>query len=153
MKTLTGLFGSSLDGCLLSNSPPHALRQSLDLIMMGESVFPFSLLMSSFPAEADPISAEPTIVNESFSMRELQVLAILQNGKSNKTIAREVGLSEATIKVHIKNVLRKLGASNRTEAAIWMMKHQNLLQDTEYLPALPERDHHSMADVLAHEDF
>jgi two-component system nitrate/nitrite response regulator NarL len=127
LKSLNTIFGSSLDGWLLSSSPPQVLRQSLDLIMMGESVLPFSLISSSFPNATEPTVAreeqqEP--VGENFSMREMQVLEILQAGKSNKTIARELGLSEATVKVHMKNVLRKLGATNRTEAAIWMTKHR-----------------------------
>lgn len=126
LKTLNAIFGSSLDGWLLSSSPPQVLRQSLDLIMMGESVLPYSLIASSFPNETEPTQEEPLVAEETFSLRELQVLEILQNGKSNKIIARELGLSEATIKVHIKNVLRKLGASNRTEAAIWMTKHRRM---------------------------
>jgi two-component system, NarL family, nitrate/nitrite response regulator NarL len=109
------------------------LRQSLELIMMGESVLPFSLIASSFPNETEPRHEEQpqaaTAAEYAFSMRELQVLEILQNGKSNKVIARELGLSEATVKVHIKNVMRKLGASNRTEAAIWMTKHRRMVED------------------------
>src|ERR1700749_2966628 len=83
LKTLNTIFGSSLDGWLLSSSPPQVLRQSLDLIMMGESVLPYSLIASSFPNETTPTQEEPAAVEETFSMRELQVLEILQNGKSN----------------------------------------------------------------------
>jgi hypothetical protein len=59
----------------------------------------------------------------------------LQNGKSNKVIARELGLSEATVKVHIKNVMRKLGVANRTEAAIWMTKHRKTTEDINGRPS------------------
>jgi|SwirhisoilCB3_FD_contig_51_5425100_length_1097_multi_4_in_0_out_0_1 two-component system nitrate/nitrite response regulator NarL len=154
LKTLNAIFGSSLDGWLLSSSPPQVLRQSLDLIMMGESVLPYSLIASSFPNETEPTQDEPAVAEETFSLRELQVLEILQNGKSNKIIARELGLSEATIKVHIKNVLRKLGASNRTEAAIWMTKHRrasanmNSRQPT-LDPLTPESD----LGLVANDDF
>jgi two-component system nitrate/nitrite response regulator NarL len=154
LKTLNAIFGSSLDGWLLSSSPPQVLRQSLDLVMMGESVLPFSLIASSFPTEAAPAPEEPAAVEETFSLRELQVLEILQNGKSNKIIARELGLSEATIKVHIKNVLRKLGASNRTEAAIWMTKHTRL--STNVNGHQPARDPSSVGTdlgLVASEDF
>jgi two-component system nitrate/nitrite response regulator NarL len=154
LKTLNAIFGSSLDGWLLSSSPPQVLRQSLDLVMMGESVLPFSLIASSFPDEAAPLHEEPSAVEETFSIRELQVLEILQNGKSNKIIARELGLSEATIKVHIKNVLRKLGASNRTEAAIWMTKHRRLSANMN--GHQPELDSSALSTELgraANEDF
>ena len=131
LKTLNSIFGSTFDGCLLSNSPPQALRQSLALIMMGESVLPLSLIASALSAETESIQHEVGPAEDTFSARELEVLTILQDGKSNKTIARELGLSEATIKVHIKNVLRKLGASNRTEAAIWMTRHKKGVLGTD----------------------
>jgi two-component system, NarL family, nitrate/nitrite response regulator NarL len=133
LKTLNAIFGGSVDGWLLSSSPPQVLRQSLELIMMGESVLPFSLIASSFPNETEPRREEQppatTAAEYAFSTRELQVLEILQNGKSNKVIARELGLSEATIKVHVKNVMRKLGAANRTEAAIWMSRQRKTTED------------------------
>ena len=154
LKTLNAIFGSSLDGWLLSSSPPQVLRQSLDLIMMGESVLPFSLIASSFPNEVETSQEEQPVVEETFSIRELQVLEILQNGKSNKIIARELGLSEATIKVHIKNVLRKLGASNRTEAAIWMTKHRRMTANINgHQPALDPLTPGSDMGLVANDDF
>jgi len=154
LKTLNTIFGSSLDGWLLSSSPPQVLRQSLDLIMMGESVLPYSLIASSFPNETTPRQEEPAAMEETFSMRELQVLEILQNGKSNKIIARELGLSETTIKVHIKNVLRKLGASNRTEAAIWMTKHRRLSANLNgHQPTLESLTPDSDLGLVANDDF
>ena len=44
-------------------------------------------------------------------------------GASNKEIASRIGLAEATIKVHIKSILRKVEAANRTQAAMWAQKH------------------------------
>jgi DNA-binding NarL/FixJ family response regulator len=48
--------------------------------------------------------------------RELAVLSLLRQGKANKIIAYELGISENTAKVHIRNILRKVGATNRTQA-------------------------------------
>jgi DNA-binding NarL/FixJ family response regulator len=53
-----------------------------------------------------------------FTTRERTVLRRLQDGKPNKSIARELGLSESTVKVHVRSVFRKLGVQNRTEAAL-----------------------------------
>jgi DNA-binding NarL/FixJ family response regulator len=50
--------------------------------------------------------------------RQRQVLACLKNARSNKEIARELDMSEATVKVHVRQVMRKLGATNRTHAAV-----------------------------------
>lgn len=130
-ETLNMIFRSTLDGCLLSSSSCHALHQSLDLILMGESVIPVSLLGAPTSANAEPLRSQPevSVSVHAFSDREVEILTILQDGKSNKEIARDLGLSEATVKVHIKNVLRKLGVSNRTEAAIWMAKNNKALLD------------------------
>ena len=51
--------------------------------------------------------------------RETEVLGSLSRGHSNKEIARELDMSAATVKVHLKGVLRKLQVRNRTEAAVW----------------------------------
>lgn len=65
---------------------------------------------------------EQTIV--ALSDREAQVLRGLANGFSNKMIARNLAISEATVKVHVKALMRKIRASNRTQAAIWAMNHR-----------------------------
>jgi len=55
------------------------------------------------------------------SVRQQSILRCLVQGDSNKTIARKIGISEATVKVHVKAVLRRIRVSNRTQAAIWAM--------------------------------
>jgi two-component system nitrate/nitrite response regulator NarL len=59
------------------------------------------------------------------STREAQILRHLTQGASNKLIARELGLAEATIKVHLKAILRKAKVANRTQAAMWAQQHMN----------------------------
>jgi two-component system nitrate/nitrite response regulator NarL len=54
-------------------------------------------------------------------MREVQILACLVAGHPNKVISRQLAISEATVKVHVKAILRKVGVQNRTQAAIWAM--------------------------------
>ena len=55
--------------------------------------------------------------------RETQILRFLLSGYSNKAIARQLNIAEATVKVHLKGVLRKVNAANRTQAAIWALSH------------------------------
>jgi two-component system, NarL family, nitrate/nitrite response regulator NarL len=57
------------------------------------------------------------------SEREIQVLDGLVKGHANKVIARGCGVTEATVKVHMKSILRKIRACNRTQAAIWALEH------------------------------
>jgi DNA-binding NarL/FixJ family response regulator len=66
-------------------------------------------LLSLLPA--DPIMAEP------FTPRQMAVLSYLKLGKSNKAIAHELGMSESTVKVHLRNIMKKMNVTNRTEAA------------------------------------
>jgi len=78
------------------------------------------------PAEAALPAAEAKLDPNTLvglSGREDQILKCLVNGLSNKLIARELNMAEATVKVHLRALLRKLKAQNRTQAAIWAMKN------------------------------
>jgi DNA-binding CsgD family transcriptional regulator len=57
------------------------------------------------------------------SEREIQILDGLVKGHSNKVIGRRCNITEATVKVHMKSILRRIRASNRTQAAIWALGH------------------------------
>jgi two-component system nitrate/nitrite response regulator NarL len=59
------------------------------------------------------------------SLREGAILNALVQGKSNKIIAYQLCITEATVKVHVKAILRKIRVQNRTQAAIWALHHQN----------------------------
>ena len=54
-----------------------------------------------------------------FTARQIDVLTCLRQGKPNKTIAFELGMSESTVKVHIRQIMDKLHASNRTQVALF----------------------------------
>lgn len=62
------------------------------------------------------------------SPRETAILLCLIDGDSNKSIARKIGITEATVKAHVKAILRKIRVQNRTQAAIWGMNNALLLQ-------------------------
>jgi two-component system nitrate/nitrite response regulator NarL len=70
-----------------------------------------------------PLSGELGLARarHDLSRRELTILRCLTSGASNKMIARELDISEATVKVHVKAILRKIRVHNRTQAAIWAM--------------------------------
>ncbi|MEA2725943.1 MAG: two-component system, NarL family, nitrate/nitrite response regulator NarL [Acetobacteraceae bacterium] len=78
------------------------------------------------PDSAPPRPVEDAIQNgflERLSDREHVILMQLTQGASNKHIARELNIAEATVKVHVKSLLRKIRVSNRTQAAMWAMNH------------------------------
>lgn len=70
------------------------------------------------PHAEQPGQDEPANFMATFTAREADVLAALQKGRSNKWIAHHLNLSENTVKVHIRHIMRKLRATNRTEAVI-----------------------------------
>jgi two-component system nitrate/nitrite response regulator NarL len=110
-------------------SGPEVLIKSLELVMLGEAVLPFEVLRSFIDAahqsESQPFrdsTAEPKLSDLKeckLSVREAEILGCLTKGEPNKVIARKLDITEATIKVHVKAILRKIGASNRTQAAMW----------------------------------
>lgn len=57
------------------------------------------------------------------SARQLEVLALLCEGQANKGIARALGISACTVKLHVQGILQKLGASNRVQAVIFAYRH------------------------------
>jgi two-component system nitrate/nitrite response regulator NarL len=100
-----------------------ALHYSLELVLLGEQIFP--TLQSLLKPRSAPVG-EPSVTTSrqaALSTRERQILACLVDGQPNKTIARNLNMAEATVKVHLKALLRKIDAQNRTQAAIWGMNH------------------------------
>ncbi len=112
---------SGLDGLVLKSRCVEAIVKSLELAMLGERVFPVEALRPpSDRSEEQPCHrAIQDNVTYNMSSREIEVLKILSKGRANKEIARHLGISEATVKVHVKAILRKSQMRNRTEAALW----------------------------------
>lgn len=65
-------------------------------------------------------------LNPHLSFREKQVVVLVSRGKLNKEIAHELHLAEGTIKEYLNRIFRKLSVSNRTELAVWALRHQQL---------------------------
>jgi two-component system nitrate/nitrite response regulator NarL len=107
---------ASLSGILTYGLSGDAFVRSLRLICSGERLFPTTLERSR---PAQPNDNALRAAGARLSPREREVLLHLVDGHSNKGIARILGMSEATVKVHLKNVLRKIRVDNRTQAAIW----------------------------------
>jgi DNA-binding NarL/FixJ family response regulator len=109
-------------GYLLKASPSAKLCEAIRLAARGESllepsvaakvVAEFARIGDREPRRSFPPLAEP------LSVRERDVLRLLAEGRSNKEIARELGIAEGTVKNHMSNVLGKLGVLDRTQAAL-----------------------------------
>ena len=89
------------------------LVNAVRFMAMGEQYAPIDFMTQ----EEEDVAPNP--LAEKLSRRELQVLEGLSQGKSNKEIARDLDLQEPTIKLHVKTLYRKIGAGNRTQAALF----------------------------------
>jgi len=76
----------------------------------------------------DSIWLEPAhgVPMASLTKRERDVLRLIAKGQTNKMIARKLDISEGTVKVHVKNLLHKLGLRSRVEAAVWVLEHERI---------------------------
>ena len=119
VEALRAAMGGGADGFLSKSVSPEALIQSLQLVMLGEKVFPTNLAAMLL----DMTAAGPQHSVRGLSPREQEILQALVTGASNKMIAIKLGIMEATVKVHLKTLLRKIDVNNRTQAAIWAMNN------------------------------
>jgi two-component system nitrate/nitrite response regulator NarL len=114
----------SFDAYLLKDMSSETLTQSLQLVMLGQQIFPPGHMAPLLRTEVKARPPEPRDPSsKGLSPRETQILRHLANGCSNKAIARELNISEATVKVHLNALLRKVRAANRTQAAMWALNN------------------------------
>ena len=98
-------------GFLPKTMPAKSLIHAVRFMAAGEQYAPVSFMTEKEPETSHPLA-------DKLSPRETEVLDGLCRGLSNKEIARELDLQEVTIKLHVKTLCRKLGARNRTQAAM-----------------------------------
>lgn len=133
LKQIITAFQAGADAYLVKSVTCEVLVKTLDLVMLGEVVFPSIVLdllrehVQQSDAEHEAQAAEKPsdghYQTKGLSVRETVILRCLMEGDSNKLIARKFDITEATVKVHVKAILRKIHAKNRTQAAIWAASH------------------------------
>lgn len=141
LEALAGAFAAGADGYLLKNISAPALVASCRLAMLGEKVFPriVTQFLGASQSRGTVVETQGTSVGEvELSDRELCIVRSLAAGQTNKCIANHLGITEATVKVNLKTILRKVGASNRTQVAIWAL--QNNLKPIESRPYVTAAD-------------
>ena len=102
-------------GYLLKDADPQEVVRAVRAAHRGEALLDPSVAARLVDAIAEPPGTEPS---ERLTPREQQVLALIARGLPNKLIARELGISEKTVKTHVGHVLAKLGVTDRTQAAL-----------------------------------
>jgi len=127
---------AGVEGFLSKDISLEVLQCAIELVLLGEHIVPAALARmlldrgSSLQAAeilhsppGDKPVALPARSTTFLSSREHQILRCLVDGLTNKAIARELDITEATVKVHVKALLRKTRMANRTQAAIWGLNY------------------------------
>ena len=109
-EDLIGSIKAGANGYLLKNAEPEELRKAILLAKGGKSI-----LSPEVTSQVMGMIREHQ-AGKDVSNREIEVLRLLAEGKTNAQIAVDLVISQNTVKTHIKNTMKKLGASNRTEA-------------------------------------
>jgi two-component system, NarL family, nitrate/nitrite response regulator NarL len=133
---VTHAVQAGLDGLCPTTMSHEALILALELVVLGEGFIPADVGLAllnaqprgyeaGFGLSAAAVPANDGSSGKSLSGREAQILHLITQGAANKVIARDLGLAEATVKVHVKAILRKVKVSNRTQAALWAQQHMN----------------------------
>ncbi|MEO3431275.1 response regulator transcription factor [Pelagibius sp. CAU 1746] len=123
-RTLASCLNAGAAAFLLKDISLEALIHSLKLALLGQKVMPTDLAAALINGAAglQPVGGKG-VESYGLSDRELEILRCLVNGDANKVIANRLDITEATVKVHMKSLLRKIKAGNRTQAAIWALNH------------------------------
>jgi two-component system nitrate/nitrite response regulator NarL len=137
---LVSAFRAGADGYFVDIMTCDVFIKSVELVVMGETIFPPAFLSFVLGPDGEQL-AETVLLDEKneailfatedtltpqLSPREKSILHCLIEGDSNNCIARKIDIAEATVKVHVKAILRKIRVQNRTQAAIWGMNNGSL---------------------------
>ena len=108
-------------GYLMKDMDPDDLVLALRKVIQGEMVVAPELagkLAMIIKNRDEDLEEEDKSIFSSLSPREMEILSHLTEGQSNKVIARHLGISDGTVKLHVKSILKKLGLHSRVEAAV-----------------------------------
>ena len=110
-------LGAGAIGYLLKHAGPDELLGAIRAASSGDSPLD--------PKAARAVLEERRGLNatQELSPREQEVLLLVRKGRANKQIARELGISERTVKAHLTNIFARIGVTDRTQAALWAERH------------------------------
>ncbi|MFM5166010.1 two-component system response regulator NarL [Aeromonas veronii] len=121
-QDVVALLKAGADGYLLKDTEPDLLLAQLADVMTGKQILsePLRLYLENI-YELDHLQQKL----ESLTRREMQILREIAKGLSNKQVASVLHISEGTVKVHVKSLLKKLEAQSRVEAAVMYLEQRN----------------------------
>jgi two-component system, NarL family, nitrate/nitrite response regulator NarL len=127
-RDLAAALRGGARGYLLKTMDSEMLASAIQRTMAGESVVSLEMtskLVNAFQTGQGTVTPPPppavdTDPIHSLSPREREILALIAKGASNKEVARDLNIAEATVKIHVQHILRKLNLSSRVQAAVYL---------------------------------
>ena len=110
------VMAKGADGFMPADIPLEVAAHALRLVLAGGQYFPAETLLAAHKSKEEPQLSAPG-PRGMFTRRQVAVIDALRRGKANKIIAYELSMCESTVKVHVRNIMKKLNAKNRTEVA------------------------------------
>lgn len=111
-----------VDGYVLKDSSSSVLKKAIFTVLNGDTYIQPEL-RPILKRRMDEKASNASLIENSLTRRELEVLKLLAEGLFNKEIAYTLSISEKTVKNHVSNIFRKINVSDRTQAAVYAIKH------------------------------
>ncbi len=111
------------DGYLLKDMEPEDIVDNIKQAVLGKLALTDRLTQVLAKTWQQP-KKKNTASIDSLTNREYEILTLLGKGMSNKLIGQRLSISDSTVKVHVRHVLKKLDLRSRLEAALWLVEHQ-----------------------------
>ena len=126
-KNIVSSLRAGADGYLLKDMEPEDMLENLHQVVNGHVVLSkkvSELIVRGLHEESRKESRK----NADLTNREEEILLLISKGMSNKEIARKLDIVETTVKVHVKNLLKKLQLRSRVEAAVWAVERETKMK-------------------------
>ncbi len=111
------------DGYLLKDMEPEDILESIKTGASGKIIISERLTQLLARALREEAKGPKNGALVDLTAREREILALIANGMSNRAIGDSLNISEGTVKVHVKHILKKLNLKSRVEAAVWSLKN------------------------------
>ena len=122
-EDLASALRAGAQGYLLKNMEPSEVVDAIQRADKGETVVA-PQMTAKLVTLLDSKKGKATSLINQLTARERQILAYLAKGESNKAIAKELGISHDTVKLHVRNILSKLNLTSRVEAAVFAVEQK-----------------------------
>jgi len=155
LNEIVTVFHSGVRGYIPTNLSEHLIIKAIRIVLAGGTFAPADTLLAAYhlkgPAPDRSELAKPLTIAADLSLpnRQKAVLELIIQGKSNKEIAAHLNMDESTVKSHVSVIMRKFGAANRTQAALYAQKAGGLPLTTQRTSKIPRLDVYTDESTIA----